>query len=136
MFEKLKLFINALHQGEILKNAVKIKNWTLVINTATGMAATGLLIAKAFGYDIPLTSDDLVMLGGGALAILGLFNQTSAVVTSTKIGLPAKSDSGPAPVDFGVLEPSPKPVPVQADLQINTQEPRIEVPKPGDNNFG
>jgi hypothetical protein len=51
--------------------------------------------AKAFGYDLPLTDEQLAQIGGAVLAIFGLFNTGATAASSEKVGLlPAKqSDS-------------------------------------------
>ncbi len=89
MFEKIKLALSTLRQGQAIIAAVKVKNWTMVGNGIAALASAGLIFLRATGYDIPLTDDDLVKIGAAIAVVLGLLNPVSAVVTSRKIGLPA-----------------------------------------------
>jgi putative chitinase len=94
MFEYIKSGMDVLRQGKDIEAAVKLKNWTMVVNGLVALSATGLALAKATGHAIPLTDDNLNALGSAALVILGLFNTGSTVASSDKVGLPARKQDG------------------------------------------
>ncbi len=96
MFEKIKLALSTLHQGQAIVAAAKVKNWTMVGNGIAAMASAVLIFLRATGHDIPLSDDDLVKIGAAIAVLLGLLNPVSAIVTSTKIGLPAVDPKFPA----------------------------------------
>ncbi len=102
MFDYIKLIMGVFHQGQAIVSAAKVKNWTLVGNASAVLLGVLVAIAKVSGHDIPLSNDDLVTLGAAVTVVLGVFNPVSAIITSDKIGLPAKSDAA----TVQVIEPA------------------------------
>lgn len=98
MFNKLKLFFNLFHQGEEVADAAKWKNHQITVNTLAALLATVVALSKAFGYEIPISDDQLAGIGGGLFA---LTNVLLTIITSTKVGLPARPESEPAKAASG-----------------------------------
>lgn len=108
MFESIKYFFTLFNQGKAVVNAAKMKNKQIIGNAVTALLGTVILIAKAFGHDIPLSNDDLVTIGGFIAVALCLFNGTATVITSEKVGLPAKPEPSkfpPITTDLPVVNP-------------------------------
>ncbi len=96
----LPSFLRALQAGEELVNAVKAKNAQKIINAITVLVVSGVSLAKAYGYTIPFTDDQLVL--AVTVVATGLFNIWATLVTSKRVGLSLKrSDSPPPVVDGG-----------------------------------
>ncbi len=85
----IKLGWQALHQGEAIVAAAKVKNWTALGNGVASLAGIGVAAWRMTGHEIPITDDELKTIGSAIAILLGLFNPISAVVTSEKIGLPS-----------------------------------------------
>ena len=95
-------FFEALQAGKELANAQTWKNAQLVTNKLTVVASTALGIAALFGYHIPLTGEQVVLLMSAIGVVVGMFNGTATVVSTTRVGLPARrNDAPPAGNDGG-----------------------------------
>jgi len=96
----LPSFLRAMQAGEELVNAVKAKNAQKIINALTVLVVSGVSLAKAYGYTIPFTDDQLVL--AVTVVATGVFNLWATVATSKRVGLSLKrSDSPPPPADGG-----------------------------------
>lgn len=74
------------HEGKELENAATWKNTQLLGNHLATLIGAILVIAKAFGYQIPITDDQLPLIGGALAFFFGFANAILTVVTSSKIG--------------------------------------------------
>ena len=95
-------FLTALKSGEELVNAAKVKNIQGVSSALAALLIAGAAIARAYGYVLPITDEQL-----GQLAVLGstlLLNAWATFATSKRVGVgvqnPASSD------DPGTPEPA------------------------------
>lgn len=99
MFEKLKAFYSVFTAGQAVANPAAWKRGQVTGGAVTGLLAALVALAKVLGYDLPLTNAELVQIGGGVVAIFGLFiNPAITVATTTKLGLP------PLAPDYPVLD--------------------------------
>lgn len=87
MFGKLKAFYCLFQAGQMVSNPAAWKTGQMTAGLIAAFLGAALAIAKAFGYDIPLSDGDLVQIGGVVLTIFGLFNGAVTVTTTDKIGL-------------------------------------------------
>lgn len=95
-------FIVAFRVGKELTNATTWKNRTLAVNHFILFFSAILAIAAAFGYPLNIDSTTLESLAGGVVAAVTVFNSVMHMVTSTRVGLPAKpgADDPRNPADF------------------------------------
>lgn len=95
MFEKLRLLWNAFRAGESVAEDFKLHNWVALVNSLAALIAAGLLIANAFGYNLPLTEEEIHNIAAGTVTLLSLFNGGATVASSKSLGvLPAKRSDG------------------------------------------
>lgn len=91
---KLLALLNVYRKGCIVANPVAWKHGQITASVITGLLAAIVAACKTFGYQLPVTDDQLLSIGGIVVAIAGLFlNPTATVVSSDKVGLPAVSNS-------------------------------------------
>ena len=83
-------------RGNEVANPEAWKTGQVSINAVAGLLVAVVSVSDAFGFRIPITDDQLVAVAGGVFAAV---NVVLTVITSARIGLPAK----PAPVG----EPAP-----------------------------
>lgn len=88
--EKLKLFYDAFRKGQSLSDPVMWKQRQIDASLLAAFLGACLALGKAFGYDLPLTSEELLHIAGAIIAIYGLCNAGLTMATSTKIGLPSR----------------------------------------------
>jgi len=99
MIKKIQAIKKAMQAGEMLENPVPIKNQQAMSGLVVAFLGAALLVADAFfGYSIEISDEQISevggMVGGIAVAVYGLWNYVATVVTTQKIGLQAKSESG------------------------------------------
>lgn len=75
-------------KGEAVSDPAAWKNGTITINALAALVLAVGAFAESFGLDLGLSDDLAAQIGGGALA---LGNIIMHVITSQKIGLPARS---------------------------------------------
>lgn len=91
MWEKLKAFYNVFRAGESVANPQAWKTGQITSGVLAAFLGALVAAAKAFGYELPLTDEQLAQIGGAVLAIFGLFNTGATAASSEKVGLlPAK----------------------------------------------
>lgn len=90
MFEKLKDFYALFTAGQSVANAIKLKKVQVYGGAFAGFLGAVVAIAKAFGYDLPISDEQLVQLGGAAATIFGMFNMGATVASTDKFGLPSR----------------------------------------------
>lgn len=87
-------FLKALKAGEELTNAVTWKNRQALINTLVALLVPAAAIARAYGYPVPLSDDQIVQLVG--LLVVLVFNVWATFSTTARIGLPSSGGAAPA----------------------------------------
>lgn len=83
-------------KGEEIANAAKWKNGTITANALAAVVLALGMVGNAFGLDSGVNNESAAAIGGGLLA---LGNIVMHIVTSRKIGLPARGagdDAGSA----------------------------------------
>lgn len=106
---KLISAFTALRYGSCLADPAVRKNNQNLIN-----ALVGLLGALVVFLPIEVTSEQVISIAGGVAALIGLYNVYTTTATTTKIGLPARPDTGSEARDAGCGDEcngKPEPVP-------------------------
>ena len=96
MIQEFQAFLTLFRQGKQLENSATWKNRTVATNAVVTLLAAATVIAKGFGYDLQLDDQVVQALGAGIVAAVAFVNAVMHVITSAKVGLPAKADAGPA----------------------------------------
>jgi len=92
MMGKLLALFNVFRKGEAVANPTAWKNGQVTGSIVAGLLGALVALAKVFGYDLPLSDDQLVTIGGAVVAVAGLFfNPAATLGSSTTVGLPARS---------------------------------------------
>lgn len=82
-------FFSAFQAGKELANATTWKKAQVVVAKLSIFMGAFVSILGAFGYAIPLTPEQIGILAGAVGVIVGLFNGTATVVSTSRIGLPS-----------------------------------------------
>jgi hypothetical protein len=121
MFEslaKLKLVYAVFQKGKMVADPVKWKKRQVTSGMIAALLASVIGLAKAFGYDIPLTDDQLLQIGGAIIAVGGLFNAGVTVASTDKFGLQHRADdaadASPQVELFPESGAAPEPAPATA----------------------
>jgi hypothetical protein len=85
-------FFSALQAGKELANARTWKQAQVLTSKLTVFASAAIGIAAAFGYPLPLTPEQIGIVAGAVGVLVGLFNGTATVVSTSRIGLPPRGD--------------------------------------------
>lgn len=126
MIDKIKAIWAVFKTGEMVANPVAWKKKQVTSGILAAFLSAVVALVKVFGYDIPLSDDQLLQIGGTVIAVLGLFNGVATVVSTDKLGLSprpdGKSDTLVA-VDSAVLERVPtlhpeRPASLHSDWQV------------------
>ena len=88
MFGSIQAGLVVLQKGQMLSNPATWKSRTVVLNTVAAIMTAGVAGAKALGYDIPLSDEELNQLALGVIVVLGMFNSWTTTATTDKIGIP------------------------------------------------
>jgi hypothetical protein len=115
-------FLKALKAGEELTNAVTWKNRQALINALVALLVPVAAIARAYGYPIPLSDDQIVQLVG--LFVVLVFNVWATFATTARIGLPASGGDSPAAGTDGTGYGEP----ARTDIQFNHGSPEPDLP--------
>jgi hypothetical protein len=91
MIEQFTSFITLFRQGKELTHSATWKNRTIATNCLVSVFGAVLVIAKGYGYDFPINEESIQNIAVGAVAVVGAINAVMHVITSSKVGLPAKS---------------------------------------------
>jgi hypothetical protein len=94
-------FFAAFQAGKELSNAVTWKKAQVVVANLSIVGGSLVSILGAFGYAIPLTPEQIGILAGAIGVLVGLFNGTATVVSTSRIGLPSAPDVLPGRGDDG-----------------------------------
>lgn len=90
--EKFKAILELFKQGNRVADPVAWKTGQITVGVLTSFIASGIMLAKVFGYEIPITPEQEMAIATVILFIVGLCDSGLTVITSNKVGLP--SDSG------------------------------------------
>lgn len=90
---KLFAFISVLRKGKAVANPAAWKAGQVTGSVVAGLLGSIVVLAKAFGYELPLTDDQILAIGSSIVAIVGLFiSPALTVATTEKIGLPSQPE--------------------------------------------
>lgn len=96
MFEKAKAIIDIpeiLQKGKMVANPTAWKTGQITAGVVSGLLGSIVVACKAFGYEIPLSDDQIITIGGAITAVVGLFwTPVVTIGTTDKLGL-KKSDN-------------------------------------------
>ena len=107
MIEKLKAFYAVFTAGQMVANPTSWKKKQITGGLIAGFLGAAVSLSKVFGYDIPLSDEQLLQIGGAVIAVFGLFNGAATVVSTDKLGLQPRPDGQSdhiVQVDSAVLE--------------------------------
>lgn len=86
-------------KGNMVANPTAWKNGQVTGSILAGLLGALVALAKTFGYDLPVTDDQLVTIGAGVVAVIGLFiNPTATVVSSDKVGVQSSDKTPISPI--------------------------------------
>jgi hypothetical protein len=89
---KLLAALNIFRKGQVVVNPTAWKNGQITGSVLAGFFAALIGGAKAFGYNLPVSDDQLLAIGSGIVAIGGLLiNPAVTIASSDKVGLPASN---------------------------------------------
>ena len=91
MFNKIKALIDipgVLKQGKMVANPEAWKKGQITAGVVAGLLGAIVAGCRAFGYDLPLTDDQILTIGSAVVAIGGLFwTPTVTTISTDKIGI-------------------------------------------------
>lgn len=90
MISKITSVIDLFRKGVVVANPTAWKKGQVTVNTLATVLVAAIGVAKAFGYEIPITETEANTLATAVLIIVGLFNNVATVVSTDKVGLPSK----------------------------------------------
>lgn len=79
--------ISAIKAGEELKSAATWSNAQSLTNILAALATAGVSIARGFGWEIPLSDEQLTAVVGAAGTILFVANSVLSIMTTKDAGL-------------------------------------------------
>lgn len=91
MIDEFKAIFSVFQQGKQLANSTTWKNRQMAAGAIAGLLGSVLIIAKGFGYAIPLDQDTVEALAGGIAALYSAINVVLTAATSARVGVPPKS---------------------------------------------
>jgi hypothetical protein len=90
---KILAFLNAFRKGQVVVNPEAWKKGEIGVGVLTAFLVSAVGLAKAFGFEIPVSEGQLYDISLGILAAVSIFFPVSAVVSSEKVGLSTKDKS-------------------------------------------
>jgi hypothetical protein len=85
---KLLALFDVFKKGKMVANPVAWKAGQITGSIVAGLLASIVALAKVFGYELPITDDQILAIGSAIVAIVGLFISPAITVASTdKIGV-------------------------------------------------
>lgn len=95
MINKVKALFSlpdVLKQGKMIANPEAWKRGQVTGGIVAGLIGSLIGFAKIFGYELPLSDDQILSIGSGIVAIMGLFyTPIVTVATTDKIGIQDKT---------------------------------------------
>ncbi len=86
MIKEFQAFFEVFKQGKALSNAAVWKNRQVAGNAVTTFLAAAVVIAKGFGFDLPVDEQTVTAAGMGIAALVTVGNSILTVITSDKVG--------------------------------------------------
>lgn len=91
MFNRIKAIINLpeiFKQGKMVSNPEAWKKGQITAGVLAGFIGAIVTAARAFGYDLPLTDEEILTIGSAVVTVTGLFwTPAVTVATTDKIGI-------------------------------------------------
>lgn len=82
---------DVLKQGKMVANPVAWKTGQITASILSALLITVLNMGRVFGYELPVTDEQINIISAGVVTLIGLFVVPVATVASTdKIGVRAK----------------------------------------------
>ncbi len=94
-------FFRVLRAGVELSNAETWKRRQVLVNALAALLGALVALAAAFGHPLAIDQEGVNALASAVAAVVGLFNGWATVATTTRIGLPARTDDVPPGRDDG-----------------------------------
>lgn len=79
--------IKAMKMGKELKDKETYKNVQTLTNIFAALVAFAVAAIKLFGYEIPITDDQIVMVSGGIASLVFVGNSVITLATSKTVGI-------------------------------------------------
>lgn len=92
MIKEFQAFFTLFQQGKQLTNSKLWKDRQNASNVLTAVFGAAVVVAGGFGYVVPVDQNTLAAAAGGIAALVGIVNAVLTTITSSKVGLPNKSD--------------------------------------------
>lgn len=97
MFNKVKALVSlpdVLRQGKMVANPEAWKKGQITGGIIAGLIGSIIATAKMFGYELPLSDEQILSIGSAVVAISGLFyTPIVTVATTDKIGIQDKTSN-------------------------------------------
>jgi hypothetical protein len=92
--DKIWAAFSVFRKGSVVANPTAWKNGQITASILAGLFGALIALGKTFGYDLSLSDDQLLTIGGAVVAIAGLFiNPAATIASSDKVGLPAVNET-------------------------------------------
>jgi len=83
----LNILPEVFQKGKVVVNPESWKRGQVTTNVLASFLATMVSFASIFGYDIPVTQEQLVELSSWFLGGVGVYNTIVTIVSTDKIGI-------------------------------------------------
>lgn len=93
IFKLVNLLPDVLKKGQVVANPELWKKGQITSGVLTTFLTAVLALAKVFGYDIPLTDEQIAYIASGILSTYGMYNIVATVASTDKVGLADKSSN-------------------------------------------
>ena len=87
MIKEYQAFKDAFYAGKSIKDSAKAKNYAVFGNSIGILLISLFTISQGLGYHIPVSNEDLMILGKGAGTLYLTVNAIIHVITSEKVGI-------------------------------------------------
>lgn len=87
IFKLINLLPDVMKKGEVVANPERWKKGQITSGILVSFLTALLGLAKVFGYDIPLTDDQIAYIASGILSTYGMYNIVATTVSSDKVGI-------------------------------------------------
>lgn len=95
---------SAMRAGKELANAESWKRAQVRTALLVSLLSAGVGLAKAFGFNIPLTPEEINAIAVVIGLVGGMFMGVATLVSTTRIGLPSKPEDRPPGTDYGIRD--------------------------------
>lgn len=93
MMKKLLAFLSVFRKGRQVANPAAWKAGQITGSVLAGLLGAIVALTKVFGYELPLSDDQLLAIGSAIVAIVGLFiSPAITTATSEKVGLQSEGE--------------------------------------------